>query len=164
MGKMLKRFIPPALLVTIVVLFVLLGSCQEASFEVGNLVVEPASALTGATVAVSVDVSNTGGADGIYDVILKVDGQQAASELVAVASQDSKTVTLEMTAGNPGEYEIRIDELSGILHVVDLDGIMTKALEAMAGVHSYHFTCSLDIEMSIPEDSMSLFDEFEEIP
>jgi formate-dependent phosphoribosylglycinamide formyltransferase (GAR transformylase) len=160
---MIKKAVLPALLVVIIVISVLLGSCQEASFEVSNLIIEPASALAGETIAVSVDVSNTGGAEGIYDVILKVNGEQVANELVALAGEDSKTVTLELTAGNPGEYEVQVAELSDVLHVVDLDGILAKAIEAINDVHSYHFTCTLDIEMSIPEDSMSLFDEFEEI-
>jgi hypothetical protein len=158
-----RKIIIPALLVIIIIFSVMLGSCQEASFEVGNLVIEPASALAGETITVSVDVSNTGGAEGIYDAILMVDSEQVANDLVALTGEDRKTVTLEFTAGDPGEYEVQIAELSGILYVVDLDSIMTKAFKAIADIHSYHFTCTLDIEMSIPEDSMSFFDDSEEM-
>ena len=162
--KMPRKIIIPALLVAIFVFSVMLGSCQEANFEVDNMVIEPASALAGETIAVSVDVSNSGGSEDIYDVILKVDGEQVANDLVALDGGDSKTVTLEFTAGDPGEYEVQIAELNDILFVVDLDDIMAKALKAIADVHSYHFTCTMDIEMSIPEDSMSFFDDLEEMP
>jgi hypothetical protein len=164
MYKIPGKIIIPALLVGIIIFSVMLGSCQEARFEVANLVIEPANALAGEIVNVSVDVSNSGGAEGIYDVVLKVDGEQVANDLVALAAGDSKTVALEMTAGVPGEYEVQIAELNGVLYVVDLDSIMAKAFEAIADVHSYHFTCTMDIEMSIPEDSMSFFDDFEETP
>lgn len=167
MYKMLKipeKIIVPALLVILTIVAVMLGSCQEASFEVDNLVIVPANALSGETIAVSVDVSNTGGAEGIYDVILKIDGEQVANDLVALAGEDSETVTLEFIAGDFGEYEVQVAGLSGILHVVDLDDIMSKAFEAIADIHSYHFTCTLEIEMSIPEESMSFIDDSEETP
>ncbi len=161
---MLRKVVTATLLAIIVVFAVGLGSCQEASFKVSNLAIEPSSALAGETISVLVDVTNTGGAEGIYDVVLSVDDEEAASELIALAGGDSKTVTLELTADGPGEHEVKIAGLTGVFTVVDLDQIMEKAVTAISNVHSYHFTCTLEIEMSIPEDSMSFFDDFEVTP
>jgi hypothetical protein len=159
---MIKKISLSILLITVVAVSAVSGSCEGAAFEVTDFVVEPESAMAGETVDVSVTITNVGGSDGIYDVVLKVDGEQVASELIALAKDTDKTVTLSATVNDPGEHQVEIAGLSGTVNVVDLDEVMAKALEAISGINSYHFTCILEIEMSIPEDSLSLFEEFEE--
>lgn len=165
--NMIKKISLSALLVIVIVFSVMLGSCEGANFEVSDLVIEPASAMAGDTISVRIDVTNAGGSEGIYDIILKVDGEQVANELIALAGGANKTVTLNVTASEPGEHQVEIAGLSGTITVVDLDEIMEKALQAISDIHSYHFSCILEIEMSLPEDSLSLFEEFgefEELP
>jgi hypothetical protein len=164
---MMKKIFLSILLITVVVIPAVLSSCEEASFEVTGLVIEPESVMAGETVDVSVTVNNVGGSDGIYDVVLKVDGEQITNELIALAGGTDKTVTLSVKVPYPGEHLIEIAGLSGNVSVIDLDEIMAKSLEAISGINSYHFTCILEIEMSLPEDSLSLFEElgeFEELP
>lgn len=161
---MIKKIILSILLVVIVVFSVVLGSCGEADFVVSNLVIEPASTLAGERVFITVDVTNSGASEGIYNVILQVDGDEVASELIALAGGVDKKVTLDVTVNEPGEHEVQIAGLNGIITVVNLDEIMEKAVRAISDIHSYHFTVTLEIEMSIPEDSMSFFEGIEELP
>ena len=161
---MIKKIILSILLVIIVVFSVVLGSCGEADFAVSNLVIEPASALAGERVFITVDVTNSGASEGIYNVILQVDGDEVASGLIALAGGVDKKVTLDVTVNEPGEHEVQIAGLNGIITVVNLDEIMEKAARAISDIHSYHFTVILEIEMSIPEDSLSFFEDLEELP
>ena len=162
-----KKLSLSIILIIAVAASMMLGSCQEASFEVTDLVIEPESAMAGQAVDVSVTVTNTGSSEGIYDVVLKLDGETVANELTALVAGNDKTVTLSVTVGEPGEYRFEMAGLSGTITVIDLDDIMAKALEAISGINSYHFTCILEIELDLPEDSLSLFEDlegFEELP
>ncbi|MGD9143670.1 MAG: hypothetical protein PVG61_07485, partial [Dehalococcoidia bacterium] len=94
---MIKKISLSILLITVVAVSAVSGSCEGAAFEVTDFVVEPESAMAGETVDVSVTITNVGGSDGIYDVVLKVDGEQVASELIALAKDTDKTVTLSAT-------------------------------------------------------------------
>ena len=163
---MIKKLSLSVVLIIIFLTPVLFSSCQDADFEVSDLVITPGSAMAGEIIEVSVTVINTGSAEGIYDVVLKIDGNQAENELIALAGGAEKTVTLSVTLTEPGEHQVEIAGLLGTITVVDLDQIMANALEAISEIDSYHFTCVLEIEVAIPED-FSLFEElegFEELP
>ena len=114
--------------------------------------------MAGEIVEVSVTVLNTGSSEGMYDVVLNIDGEQAENELVALAAGAEKTVTLSVSLIDPGEHQVEIAGLVGTITVVDLDQIMTNALEAISGISSYHFTCVLEIEVAMPDD-FSIFEE-----
>ena len=150
-----------SLLIIIIVVSVVFVSCDEAAFKASELLIEPANAMAGETIEVTVKVTNSGASDGVYDVILKIDGEQVANELIALAGGDDKTVVLSFTAGEPGEYQVEMAGLDGTLTVIDLEEIMENALQAITEINSYHFTCLLEIEIALPEDSLSIFEDLE---
>lgn len=158
---MVKKFIISFLVILSVVFTTVLGSCEteEAKFEVSNLIIEPSSATTGQTVSVIVDVTNTGGTEGTHNVILLVNGVEDSNKNVSLDPNTNQTVTFNLTRDIVGEYEIEVAGLKGKLTVVDFDEIFEKTVQVMSDINSYHFTCTLEIEMSIPEDELSLPEE-----
>jgi len=158
---MYKKPIISFLAILSVVFTAVLCSCEaeDAKFEVGNLIIEPSRAMTGQMVSVSIDVTNTGGTEGTYNVILLVNGVEESGENISLAPDASQTVTFNLTRDITGVYEIEVAGLKGEMTVVDFDEIFEKTVQVMSAINSYHFTCTVDIELSIPEDSLSLIEE-----
>ena len=155
--KLLIRF----LLIIVITFPVLFCSCKSANFEVSNLVIEPAQVLTGETVTVTVDVTNTGGAEGTYDVLLLVNGVNKLSKEITLAPETTGTVRFTLVQDSPGTYSIAVAELSDTLTVITLDDILRKTAQAMAAVNSYHFNCAIEVKIPMPEESFSFFEETE---
>ena len=158
---MYKKLIISFLVILSVVSTAVLCSCEpeEAKFEVSNLIIEPSSATIGQMVSVSVDVTNTGGTEGTYNVIFLVNGVEESNENISLAPDVSQTVTFNLTRDTVGVYEIEMSGLKGELTVVDFDEIFEQTLQVMSTIESYHFTCNLEIEISIPEDAFSSLEE-----
>jgi multisubunit Na+/H+ antiporter MnhE subunit len=149
------------LLVIIITLPAIFCSCKSADFEVSNLVIKPADVLTGTTVTVTVDVTNTGGSEGTYDIVLLVNGENESSKEITLASETTETVQFLLSKDTPGTYSIEVAELNGTLTVFMLDQLLEKTATAMSNVDSYHFSCAIELEISIPEDSFSFFEDME---
>jgi hypothetical protein len=156
-----KKLIIILLAILSVVFTAVLCSCEaeEAKFEVSNLIIEPSTAIIGQTAPITVEVTNTGGTEGTYNLILLVNGQEESSENISLSPGASQTVTFNIARDIAGEYEIEVAGLKGELMVVDFDEIFENTVQVMSAVESYHFTCTLEIEMSIPEDALSLPEE-----
>ncbi len=136
-------------------------SCEaeDAKFEVSNLVIEPSNAMTGQTVSIAVDVKNSGGTDGIYNVTLLINDAEESKENISLAPDASQTVTFNLTKDITGDYEIEVAGLKGELTVVDFYEIFENTVQTMSAIDSYHFTCTLEIELSIPEEALPLLEE-----
>ncbi len=160
-GLRYKTLSALVILIIIVNLPLILCSCKNAEFEVSNLVIEPAEALTGETVTVTVDVANTGGAEGTYYVLLLVNGINEASQGITLAPETVETVRFSLVKDSPGTYTIEIAELKGTLMVISINEILQKTAQAMAAINSYHFDCDIEVEISIPDDAFSFFEEME---
>ena len=65
----------------------------------------------GYNVTVSVKVTNTGGQQGTYTVVVKVDGTTVTTQDVTLAGGTSKVVNLTIVAGKVGTYTISIGPL-----------------------------------------------------
>jgi hypothetical protein len=154
-----KLLIP--LLLIIITLPAIFCSCKSASFEVSNLVIEPAEVLAGGTVTVTVDVTNTGGAEGTYNVVLLVNGVNESSKEITLAPETTETVQFLLSKDTPGAYDVEVAELNSTLSVFLLDQLIEKTATAMSNVDSYHFSCAIELEISIPEDSLSFFEDME---
>ena len=89
-----------------------------AAFSVTNLSVEPAQVQSNETVTITVSVANTGGTEGSYSVVLKMDGVKEAEKSVTVAAGSSEIVTFSVTREGAGSYSVAVDGLSGSLTVV----------------------------------------------
>lgn len=73
------------------------------SFDVADVV------LTGDDINVVVVLTNAGGADGDHEVIVLVDGVEARTEVVAVASGTDENIELSIAELSPGTYEVTLD-------------------------------------------------------
>jgi hypothetical protein len=49
--------------------------------------------------------------------------------------------------------------LKGELTVVNFNEIFEQTVQVMSAIDSYHFTCTLEIELSIPEEALPLPEE-----
>jgi len=89
------------------------AASTPADFSISGLEVEPAEVQVGEAVTVTATVSNTGGSEGGYVVILKINGAKEAEQSVTLAAGASQEVTFNVTREEPGSYNITINGLSG---------------------------------------------------
>ncbi|HUV56557.1 MAG TPA: CARDB domain-containing protein, partial [Dehalococcoidales bacterium] len=84
-----------------------------AAFSVSNLTVKPAEVQLNEAVTITVSVANTGGTEGSYSVVLKMDGVKEAEKSVTIAAGSSEMVTFSVTREDAGSYSVAVDGLSG---------------------------------------------------
>ncbi len=89
-----------------------------ATFTVGVLQVSADKIKPDETVTIQADVSNSGGSQGKYTVILKVNGQEAGSTEVTLDGGKSQTVKFEVKRNEPGEYVLDLNGSKGKFTVV----------------------------------------------
>ena len=73
--------------------------------------------LSNDTVTISVNVRNTGDAQGSYNVVLKIDGIQETSETVTLGPGNSQDVTFDVLQQEVGEHTVSVGNLSGSFSV-----------------------------------------------
>ena len=110
-------------------LFAVLAKVTEpepapAKFEVSNLTVSPSQAHLNQEITISLNVANTGGKSGDYNLELKVDGTMKSTTRVTVAPGASQTVNFTLTDDTAGKHQVEVAGLSGEFEV-----IKTKAIE-----------------------------------
>jgi len=89
-----------------------------AAFSVSRLSFQPAEVEAATAVTIAVLVSNTGGTEGSYTVVLKVNGVKEAEKTVTIAAGDSQEVSFSLTRDEPGTYNVSVDGLSGGFTVI----------------------------------------------
>ena len=89
-----------------------------AAFSVSSLSVLPAEVEPGETVTIAVSVANTGGTEGSFNVILKIDGVKEAEERVTIAAHSSQEVSFSVAKEEAGSYTVDVDGLTGTFTVV----------------------------------------------
>jgi uncharacterized protein YfaP (DUF2135 family) len=86
---------------------------SPATFSVSNLFVKPAEVQSKEMVTITVSVANTGGMEGSYSVVLKINDVKEADKSVTVAAGKSETVTFSITKEEAGTYSVEVDGLKG---------------------------------------------------
>ena len=157
----MKKILIAFLVIFTIVFTSVVSSCEDATFETNNLLIEPASALAGDAISVSVDVINTGNTEDTYDAVLLVNGTEESRQAISLAAGASRTVTFQLTRDVPGEYEIEAAGVSGEFSIVDLDEILAKAAEALTDIDSFHFTCTIEMEIPMPDESLFSIEDLE---
>ena len=99
------------LVFTTVLLSVTTG-CAEAIFEVSNLAISSQEVESGESATVSVDITNTGGAEGSYPVLLKIDGAQIEEKNLTVSPDTTEQVTFFVTREKAGNYTVDVNGLT----------------------------------------------------
>ncbi len=94
------------------------ATATSPGFSLSGLAVEPSSAAAGQPVTVSLKASYAGpDADGITEVMLRVDGVVVDQQEVIVPAGDSTRVTFNYTPSAEGAHEIDVNGLQGGLSV-----------------------------------------------
>ncbi len=90
-------------------LYQLFGTLKPASFSLRSVEVSPGEVNIGEAVTVRASVANTGNLEGEYTVTLKVNGEVAATQKVALAGGGSTTVSFTVTRDAAGTYEVDVN-------------------------------------------------------
>jgi len=94
------------------------GNGGGASFLVSNLSISSGGEVfSNETVAISVNLRNTGNAQGSYNVVLNIDGTQEDSEMVTLGPGSSQDVRFNVSKQITGTYNVNIGNLSGSFSV-----------------------------------------------
>jgi len=98
--------------------FAIIGTVKPAAFTLSSLVISPAEVAPGEKVNISVSLANTGGLEGSYTAVLKINGVKEAEQSVTIAAGASKTVTFIVAKEEAGSYSVTVDGVSGSFVVV----------------------------------------------
>jgi len=98
--------------------FAIIGKTKPAAFSLSSLVVSPTEVNPGEKVNVSMSVANTGGREGSYTVVLKVNGVKEAEKSVTLGTGKSQEVSFSVIREEAGSYTVTVDGASGIFTVV----------------------------------------------
>src|SRR3989338_6207527 len=90
----------------------------QSVFIVSELRMDPAVAILGDYVIVSVKVTNTGKERGSYTVVLKFNDKTIKTQDIVLDGGASGKAELSVVAELPGEYKVTINQLTGRLEVV----------------------------------------------
>jgi hypothetical protein len=122
---------------------------EYADFVVGPLTASRSGVSVGETSTISTTITNTGGIEGAYSAVLKVNGQEAARKDVPIGPGASQVVTFQVTKDTAGSYELAVGNSKATLNVyqwpyiIQYDlGSATGELLSVAGDngHIVHFT------------------------
>ena len=110
------------------------NTLQLPNVNVTSARLSASSVVQGSPVTVSADVTNTGGAGGAAVIKVYLNGEVAGTQGVQVAGGSTAPVTFNVTPSRPGEYSVRVNNVSaGTLKVTggnDSDIIFAVALAA----------------------------------
>jgi hypothetical protein len=118
---MSKKRISVATLLLAVIAITASAACQSstppAKFEINSLNVKPSEVDIGEKAVISAQVTNTGGAGGIYGVGLYVDGKRIDTKDVSLDPGFSQTVNFSLSKAAAGTYEIGVGKSTATLTV-----------------------------------------------
>lgn len=84
-----------------------------ASFAISSISVIPGEVKPGEQVTISAVVTNSGGSEGKYTVILKVNNLEEARKEIALGASKTETVTLTTKKSTAGKYTVDVNGLTG---------------------------------------------------
>lgn len=86
---------------------------SPAIFTISELYINPSSIKKGEKVTISVEVSNTGGRFGDFDVELKINDVVEDVEVVSLDPGEHRTVSFQLTAKDEGTHSVGVNGLMG---------------------------------------------------
>jgi hypothetical protein len=97
-------------------------ACQPppapAAFSLSNLSIRPAEVKPGETVTVTVTITNTGGMEGVYSLVLEINGAKEASQEISVTAGGVESASFRASKQEAGTYPLDINGLTGSFNVV----------------------------------------------
>jgi hypothetical protein len=97
-----------------------LAEPTPAKIEASKLIVNPSQAQPNQKVTISIDVTNTGGESGEYNLDLKVDGTIKSSKHVIVAAGTSQTVNFTTSGYTAGKHQVEVGGLTGEFDMITI--------------------------------------------
>ncbi|MFC2006250.1 CARDB domain-containing protein [Chloroflexota bacterium] len=134
------------LVFTIVVLPIASG-CAEAIFEVSNLTISTQEVESGESATVYVDITNTGGAEGTYTVVLRIDGVETDNSNVTVAAGTTLQASFSITREEAGDYSIDVNGLTTTLKVLKPAEFEVKSLVVSPPEVTKGGSCTVTVEV-----------------
>ena len=92
---------------------------KPAAFSLSGLDISPSTVSSGEYVSISVTVTNTGDLEGNYTAILKIDGEEVATQEVNLAGGGSKSVNFSVPERDTRSYSVAIGDLTGSFTVTE---------------------------------------------
>jgi len=89
-----------------------------ASFAISDLSVTPSEVNLTEPVTISAMVTNTGGSEGSYTVVLKIDGAEEVKKEVALGAGKSETVTFTVVNDTEGSHAVDVNGKVGQFTVI----------------------------------------------
>jgi len=89
-----------------------------ASFVISDFSVTPSEVKLAEQVKISAVVTNTGGSEGSYTVLLQINGAEEAKKEVALGAGKSETVTFTIAKDTEGSYAVTINGKVGQFNVI----------------------------------------------
>lgn len=90
-----------------------------AAFTTSKLTIAPDTIRPGEDAIIGVLLTNTGAQTGTYTLVLKIDGDIAKTQEVTLSGGTGQRVTFSVTIFDAGNYEVTVDQLTGVLIVMD---------------------------------------------
>jgi len=90
---------------------------RPAEFQVSDLSISPKEVKVGEAVTITFKITNIGGSEGTYTVVLKVDGRVEATQDVRLAAGASTHVTFKTTKGVVRTYHVEVNRQTGTFAV-----------------------------------------------
>ena len=88
-------------------------SPAPAVFSISNLTIQPTEVPPKQTITITVSVANTGGTEGSYTVVLKINGVKETEKSVTIAANSSQEVSFSVARADASSYNVVVDGLSG---------------------------------------------------
>ena len=93
--------------------FAIIAHAAPAAFSASNLSIQPSEVQPKEAVTITLSVANTGGTEGSYAVVLKINDVAEATKEVTVDAGASKEVTFTTSKDVAGSYSVAVNGLSG---------------------------------------------------
>ena len=107
------------LLMVTLALWVVAVACGGAKFQVTSLELTPDAVVSGESTTVTATVENTGGQEGTYLAILRVDGQDTAAQQVILQTGETAAITFQLLREIGPSSQV---ELGGITKTLTIYG------------------------------------------
>ncbi|MBE9502131.1 MAG: hypothetical protein IMY87_06865, partial [Chloroflexi bacterium] len=85
---------------------------EEAAFHFANLSISPTTVDRGESVAITVEVTNTGGVEESCTITLLIDGVEEATQELTLGPGATDTVTFTVTGDKAGTHGVMVGGLS----------------------------------------------------
>jgi plasmid maintenance system killer protein len=116
---------------------------KSASFQVTDLIIDPALVQVGESVEISVNVTNVGEQSGEHMVNLMIDDEPIATETILLSGGENVTLVFTATELSVGEHTVKVEDLNGSIIVsseaptkpaeLEITNLGVSRIEAQAG-------------------------------